>query len=48
VRYFGDHFLFFDSKPSYEDAIWVSTDELLEWIEALRVSTDNQPPTKGL
>ena len=48
VRYFGDHFLFFDSKPSYEDAIWVSTDELLEWIEALKVSTDNQPPTKGL
>lgn len=35
IRFFEDHFLFFDSKPSFEDAIWVNTDELQEWMEEL-------------
>ena len=36
VVYLGDRFEFFDSKPSFEDAFWVSTDELAEWIEDLK------------
>lgn len=36
VVYLGKEFLFFDSKPSFEDCFWVSTDELLEWIEELK------------
>jgi hypothetical protein len=36
VVYLGDRFQFFDSKPSLEDAVWVNTDELSEWIEDLK------------
>lgn len=42
VVYFKTHFLFFDSKPSYDFAIFVIIDELLEWIEELSIAT-NQP-----
>lgn len=35
IRFFGDHFMFFDSKPSHEDAIWVNKEELKEWIDEL-------------
>ncbi len=36
VVYYGDHFEFFDSKPSSDDTFWVTTDELVEWIEDLK------------
>jgi hypothetical protein len=36
VVYLDDRFLFFDSKPSFEDAFWVNTDELSEWINDLK------------
>jgi hypothetical protein len=36
VVYLNDHFLFFDSKPSFEDCFEVSTDDLIGWVEALK------------
>lgn len=37
IIFFEDHFLFFDSKPSFEDAIWVNTEELWNWIVDLEM-----------
>ena len=36
ILYVENRFLFFDSKPSYDDAFFVALDELLEWIEELK------------